>query len=295
MRVLLLHNPGAGSGDHPGDGLTRLFEERGHEVVYRDTKKDGIEPAEAERANLVAVGGGDGTFGKAVRALAEVDRPMVILPLGTANNIAHCLGLVQPAEEIAGACGEARERRLDLGIATGPWGRRVFLEGVGLGALAEMIAVGEEADGDTEEKQRFGAEAPPRFVREAEPGAWRLRVDGREVPEGMLLAEMLNMPMMGPGLPLGPAGWPEDGLLYLSILRPEGREGFATWLEGRRDRPAPGIETLTAKRVEFVWDGRALRLDDDFPDPPEGPAEVVLEMERRKLRILVPQDEGGMP
>jgi diacylglycerol kinase (ATP) len=294
MRVLLVHNPGSGSEDHSGGALTRLFEAEGHEVVYRHAKEDGVDPAETERADLVAIGGGDGTVGTAVRALADVDRPFVILPLGTANNIARCLGLLRPVEEIVRGCGEARERGLDLGMASGPWGKRAFLEGVGLGALAEMIAVGERADSDSEKKKRFGEEAPQRFVREAEPGAWRVRVDGRMLPDGMLVAEMLNMPLVGPGLPLGPAGWPEDGLLYLSILRPEGREDFAAWLEGRRERRAPGIETLTAKRVEFAWDGRALRIDDDFPDPPDGPAEVVLEMARRKLRVLVPR-EGGMP
>lgn len=293
--MLLLHNPGAGNGEHRRDDLTGLFRAEGHDVVYRIVKKQGIDPDAARDCELVAIGGGDGTVGKAVRALAEVDRPLVILPLGTANNIARCLGLFMPVEEIVPRCGGSRERRLDLGIASGPWGRQVFLEGVGLGALARMIAVGDADIHGTEEKKRFGAEAPQRFVRAEAAGSWRLRADGRDVPEGLVLAEMLNMPIMGPGLPLGPPSWPEDGLLYVSILREEGRENFARWLEGRRERPAPGIETLTAERVEFTWVGGPLRIDDGFPDAPERPVQVRLEMAQRKLRVLVPQPEGGTP
>ena len=113
MRVLLLHNPGTGRGDHSGEELTRLFAEEGHEVAYRHVKKGELRPEEATGVDLVAIAGGDGTVGKAVRALVAVDRPFLILPLGTANNIARCLGLPLRAEDIVRRFGAAHERGLD--------------------------------------------------------------------------------------------------------------------------------------------------------------------------------------
>lgn len=292
MRVLLLHNPGAGQGGHSRAGLTRLFAAEGHEVIYRQVKEDGIHPADAEGVDVVAVGGGDGTIGAAVRALPDADRPFIILPLGTANNVARCLGLPARAEDIIRGCAAAPERRIDLGLATGPWGTQLFLEGAGLGALAEMALVGHRVDASREGKRRFGEEAPHRFVREAPPEEWHIRADGRDVPGALLFAEILNMPLVGPGLPIGPPGLPDDGLLHLVLLRPDGREAFARWAEGGRERPAAGLETLAAGRVTLTWTGGALRIDDRFPDVPAGPAEVALKIAPRKLRVLVPQQEG---
>lgn len=291
MRVLLLHNPESGTGDHPAGDLARTFEAAGHEVLYRHTKKDDITRDDAEDAETVVVAGGDGTIGKVVRALAPVDRPFAFVPLGTANNITRCLGLLHSPEAVARACGSAAERGLDLGIAEGPWGERIFIEGVGLGAFASLVAVGDALDDDREGKEQFGEVAPPRFVRVSELGDWRIEADGELVPDHLVLAEFLNMPEVGPQLPLAPEGWPDDGLLTIALLRAEGRNDFAQWLEGERQRPAPGIEIRMARRATFEWTSGALRIDDDFLDPPEGLVRMSLRIAPEPLRIIVPKEE----
>lgn len=291
MHVLLAHNPAAGRADHSGAALTRLFTAAGHTVTYADVKDHEIKAAEADRADLVAVAGGDGTVERVVRALAEADLPFLFLPFGTANNISQCLGLPMQADTMIRACSSARERRLDVGLATGPWGKRLFMEGVGLGALAEMALVGKSAEMDTDEKRRFGEDAPQQFVGRAQPMAWQVRADGHDLPDGMLMVEILNMPRVGPGLDLGCGGWPEDGALCLSVLRPAGREAFAAWLAGKRTAPAAGLEMLTPRRVDIIWKAGALRIDSHFPDLPRAPVPVGAEVLRQKLRILVPQDD----
>ncbi len=291
MRVLLLHNPGSGSGDHSAEDLTGCFEAAGHHVTYRNTKQDEIARDEAEEAEIIVAAGGDGTIGKVVRALAPIDRPFAFVPLGTANNITRCLGLRHPPERVARACGTAPERELDIGIAEGPWGERIFIEGVGLGAFASLVAVGDALDDDREGKEQFGEVAPQRFVRVSELGNWRIEIDGDIIPDGLLLAEFLNMPEVGPQLPLGPAGWPDDGLLTIVLLRAEGRDDFAAWLEGERRRPAPGIEARMARRATFEWTSGALRIDDDFLDPPDGLVRVSLRIAPEPLRVVVPKEE----
>lgn len=289
MRVLLLHNPTAGRADHSQEELTKILVHGGCDVLYRDIKASGFELSEAAEVDFIAIAGGDGTVGKVLRTFADVDRPFAIIPLGTANNVARSLKLPRGAEEMVAYIGAARERRLDVGLVRGPWGLRLFFEAVGIGALAQMVQTGKRAEFDREEKQRFMREGPQRFVREAPPQDWRVRADGQELPGGMILAEVLNMPITGPNLPLGPADCFSDGLLSLAVLRPEGRDSFAAWLAGSRDCPAAGIERMTAKRVELVWSGGALRIDDDLPEAPAEPVKVEIQLAPQKLRMLVPR------
>jgi diacylglycerol kinase family enzyme len=44
--------------------------------------------------DLVAVAGGDGTVAKAARHMPDRNVPLALLPIGTANNVAHSLDLL---------------------------------------------------------------------------------------------------------------------------------------------------------------------------------------------------------
>jgi diacylglycerol kinase family enzyme len=137
---------------------------------------------------------------------------LAILPLGTANNTARSLGLAGSPKDIIGAFAKARTQRFDLGLACGPWGQRVFVEAVGLGPLTEAMsridAVGiERSDG-----VRIGRDMFRRMLSEASPIRFNLSVDGRPLSEDMLLVEILNIPIAGPGLAFAPAGNFGDGL-----------------------------------------------------------------------------------
>jgi YegS/Rv2252/BmrU family lipid kinase len=69
----------------------------------------------AADCELVILGGGDGTFSHALDALLAASRPLGILPMGNANDLARTLGI---PTDCAGACrviAEARRRRIDVG------------------------------------------------------------------------------------------------------------------------------------------------------------------------------------
>jgi diacylglycerol kinase (ATP) len=238
------------------------------------------------------IGGGDGTVGKAMRAIGDCGIPFLIVPLGTANNIARSLGITFSPDAIARRCATCDERRLDLGIAMGCFGRRLFLEGVGIGAIAEVVADGDRRKMTVAEEKRFGQEAPPMIVQQARPRRWNAVVDGTALPEELLLLEVLNMPLAGPSLPLGDGGAPDDGLLDVAFLQPEHRDGFVTWLDGdRRGRP-DGLELVRGRQVSFDWVDGPLLIDDHFPDPSESVSRVDLRLAASQLRVLVPTAEG---
>lgn len=299
MRVLVLYNPSAGERRLDGAAIRALFEAEGYAVAWRDVKTHRVEAADAEGADLVVVAGGDGTVGKAVRVFAGMGIPLAIVPLGTANNTARSLGLGGDPFEIARAfasrTADCMERGLDVGTATGPWGARVFLESVGVGAVAELISVGAAADMGFAERQRFAREAPGAFLRTAPTRRWRLAVDGAPLPEALVLVEVLNMPLAGPGLPLDPGGAPDNGLLDVAYLRPGDRDALADWLDGPRTGWPAGIELVRGRHVAFDWEGGRLRIDDDFPDPPAGgAAHVEVTLAPQPMRALIPKP-GGMP
>ena len=84
------------------------------------------------------VAGGDGTLNRVVRALGGLDVPIALLPLGTANDLAHALGIPQNVLGAAHRVVEGRLRRLDVIEVNGePF---VTVGGLGLAADAALAA-----------------------------------------------------------------------------------------------------------------------------------------------------------
>lgn len=73
--------------------------------------------AEASEAGSILIGGGDGTLNAALPALLRLDRPLGIIPLGTANDLARTLGI--PPDPVAAVriIAAGRRRRIDVGEA----------------------------------------------------------------------------------------------------------------------------------------------------------------------------------
>ncbi|MET0300148.1 MAG: acylglycerol kinase family protein, partial [Flavitalea sp.] len=93
--VVVFHNPGAGDAAHEKDSLLASLKGAGFKAQYYSTKKD-WQLAEVRNADLIVVGGGDGTVRKIAGWLLENDLlklkiPVTILPLGTANNLSKTL------------------------------------------------------------------------------------------------------------------------------------------------------------------------------------------------------------
>src|SRR5215212_8099505 len=140
MKTLLLHNPTAGASHPTADNLMKAAEKAELSPRYQSIKSESYKVALREHWDMVIVAGGDGTVGKVVRGLADRRIPIAILPIGTANNVARSLGIEGEPEQLLSRFPTAKVRFLDVGLAKGPWGKRVFLEAVGCGPIAEAIS-----------------------------------------------------------------------------------------------------------------------------------------------------------
>lgn len=72
-----------------------------------------------DKADLVIIGGGDGTLNAAVEGLVETQLPLGILPLGTANDLARTLGIPVSIPKACEIIATGQTQRIDLGWVNG--------------------------------------------------------------------------------------------------------------------------------------------------------------------------------
>ena len=295
MRVTLIHNPGAGS-QGAGDArkLENLLRQAGYEVRYQSSKDDDWKKALAWPAELMVVAGGDGTVARVTRRMVGRGVPMALLPSGTANNIARSLGLLgRPFEELMRGWQDARRVKLDIGIAKGPWGERYFVEGVGAGLFARLLA-------HPAKSKKKGVEGALRrlqqFAARCEPVELSALLDDKDISGRYILLEAVNLPYVGPNLHLAHDALPGDGQLDVVMVREAERDRLLHYLEKwqeNRERLAV-LPSLRGKRLQIEWTGFALHIDDKLlPKDDASPHEVAGVVEARiddgaAVEFLVP-------
>src|ERR1043166_8568543 len=151
MKITLIYNAAAGSDEQfTADQIAALIGQAGHEVVRQAVHHADWPDALKADVDVVAVAGGDGTVGAVAKALVGKSVGIAVLPLGTANNIANTLGIMnRPVEELVAEWARARHMAFDVARATGPWGSVAFIEGFGLGLFTETMARLHSRDNDS--------------------------------------------------------------------------------------------------------------------------------------------------
>lgn len=224
MRIILIHNTGAGDGDYDRDSLLSLIREHGHEVAYF-AANDNWKPAVQPPVELVVAAGGDGTVEKVARHVAGGSIPIGVLPLGTANNVARALGIARtPIPELVDRWASAKRRPFDAGRATAQGRAFRFIESVGVGLLAESIA--EIAHGgagyvdqldDAHKRMEAAVEVLRETLRTLEPTHMTLVINGRRISGDYLMVEVMNFGWAGPNLCLVPDGAHSDGFFDIVL------------------------------------------------------------------------------
>ena len=303
MDVALLHNTSAGKEDHTRDKLMRLLKRHGYRATYANVKEGLKDEALLKRSEIVIAAGGDGTVRKVVTRLAGRGCPVGILPLGTANNIARSLGIEGSADKIVAGWKTTRSRAIDLGVAKGPWGRTVFVEGLGFGLMSRAISIlthlyEQAADefGEVEEKLLCDLFVLATLAHELQPVKARWSINGRTKKENFLLFEILNIGRAGPGVRLTREANPGDGWLNTARVTVQERVKLVTAFEkivaGQRE--GLRLRSLRIRKLRLVVDPCELRIDDkiilrpkDFRKLRGGRAKIDITIERAAINVLV--------
>jgi diacylglycerol kinase family enzyme len=167
-KAALLYNPDSG-----GRGRRRLKDLESALAVLRNGGVEaGLVPTESrhhagdEVRQAVAAGcdtvfacGGDGTIHNIAQVLANTPVALAILPMGTANALAHDLGVPTSLKAAAEVALRGKPKRIALGCARyrkldGSAGQRYFLVATGVGMDAHLFYTLHSGD-----KQRLGMAA----------------------------------------------------------------------------------------------------------------------------------------
>ena len=269
-----------------------MIERAGHKVVHTLTPADDLLAEMPPETELVAVAGGDGTVQRAATALAERGIPLAVLPFGTANNIASSLALDGPTEELIAGWEGARRVGLDLGVTTGPWDPRRFIESTGAGLVAKGIVIMDgEAPHDESHPDDMIAKALQRFrdvLAELTPRRCRIVLDGEAHEEELLLLEVHNIRSVGPSLALAPEADPSDGSFDVITAGEAEREALERYLVARQDGREGRLELPRRRARQVEIHGFDLFHIDDWVHPDTDGEPVKVAMLKGAVEILVP-------
>lgn len=301
MRALLIFNDGAGHKGVSKDSLLETLREGGIDAEWLSTKEMDALPGKLDGIELVIAAGGDGTVTKAALTLSTDDPPIAILPMGTANNIANALGIAGASAEIIASWKTAEPMALDVWQATGPWGKRRFIEGCGLGALTRMAHHMDSNDisgHSSDHEIAIARAALLQTLKHVKPVKATITLDEDSIEGEFLMLEMLNFGMVGPRLPLAWSADPSDGFLEIGYALQDDYNDLCRWLSaGAEPLSASPITLRRARKVELRWRDDRFRIGDKYwpplkeQDEPKGKCEAALKLTKRKPRILRPPAE----
>lgn len=151
-------------------GVQAIGPERASSILFHELKEAGLdcrmtlggaadfsafaeEAKDAENVSMVAIAGGDGTLAMAASAFLNTSIPVLLLPGGTMNLIAHDLGIGGDLEMAVRSVASCRPRRIDVATING----RAFLNNVVFGDYADMAEARETIRDADSMDERLGA------------------------------------------------------------------------------------------------------------------------------------------
>lgn len=239
-----------------GDGLPalrRLLVAHGiedllwYEVPKSKKARTQVEQALREDAELIFAWGGDGTVQRCVDAMAGSDAELAIIPAGTANLLAHNLGIPQDLGEAVEIGLHGTRKKLDLGKVNGEH----FAVMAGLGLDAAMIR-----DAGRGLKDRIGRLSYLRTMAahlRDEGSQLRLAVDDATWFDGRAACVLLgNVGTVLGGIRVFDDARPDDGVLEIGVVTASSPVQWARTLSrvalGRSDR-SPYVRITRGKEV----------------------------------------------
>jgi diacylglycerol kinase (ATP) len=201
---------------------------------------------------MVVAAGGDGTIAEVANGLMGTDARLGVIPLGTANVLAHELGLPFSPKAVAAALAFGRTTTLWPGVASSTQGNRLFVQMLGVGFDAHVVRRVSFPMKKLFGKGAYVLRSMAELTRYSYPPI-RLRLDEVEtqaasviVSKGRLYGGRFHLTTDAmPGEPgftvvLFDRGGPAAALMYGAAL-PLNLLGWA-----------PGVRRVRANRVDFI-------------------------------------------
>jgi len=286
-RAVLILNPIAGRGFSSSflEAAREELASAGYDLAVRPTES----PEHARQvasesqydADLIIVGGGDGTISQVVRGLELGRIPIAILPLGTANVLAQELNIGLSPRKALQAILKGKEKKWDVGLANGV--RFVSFVGAGFDACVTSEV----------HRARTGNIGYEHYLWPLMKvySSWKspsihVEIDGTPFPKPVSQVIVSNLKRYASFFELTPDIRPDDGLLDVCLFSRPGRMHLFRYAASMFLRLLPQLEDATflrGKRIELrSTDKVPYQIDGD----PAGELPLVITLEKKPLKII---------
>ena len=241
---------------------------------------------------LVIAAGGDGTIEAVAAGLVGSDAVLGIVPLGTYNNVAACLGLPFDVAEACALIGAGPVRRIDVGLVTarGRKRPRFFLELAAAGVTAALMPAGQDAKkGAWDEAAQV---LPGAVGMRPTPALLRLDRQSAERQAYTLLVEVANAPLMGPAFQVAPHARMDDALLDVAVYHDVTPAGLASRLVALKAGVEAADERIERSRVQRLELRTAAPLPVMADSKVIGTTPAVFEVLPGALRVIAGHGPG---
>lgn len=288
MRLLVLINPDASRAEETLPQLKERFAEEPEATLMEVGSAEAMSDALKEHgrgAERIVIGGGDGTISSALPVLLQLQKPLGVLPLGTANDFARTLSLPEAPHRAAEIALGPRTHRIDVGMVNG----HPFLNVASVGVATR---VSELQSKDLKRSLRILSYAVSfrEAIREAKPFHVSIEVDDRTYWKGMVhQVSVGNGRFHGGGLVVAEEAAIDDGKLNIYVVRPGTFMELVACVASLRFGLGGELETLKRQAA------RAVRLKTSRPKPinvdgdirSQTPAEFSVA--RAALEVVIPE------
>jgi diacylglycerol kinase (ATP) len=235
-------------------------------------------------ADLVIIGGGDGTLNAAADALVEAGLPLGILPLGTANDLARTLEIPTSLIEASRVIAAGQTRRIDLGRINGKHFFNVASVGLSVHVARQL---------DVDVKRRWGVLGYPltlwRALGQRHSFRAEIRCNGTRARVRTMQISVGNGRYYGGGMTIAADAAIDDGMLDVVSLAPQGALELILNLPALRwgwhERPEQ-VRHWRCRDIE-IRTAQARPVNTDGEVTTRTPAKVVVVP--RALAVCVPQ------
>ena len=284
LRLLILVNPNASRAVEALPSISEWFAARNQVVVVPSSKEESAQLLrQAGDADRIVIGGGDGTLSEALPKLIALNKPVAVLPLGTANDFAQTIGVPLDPLEAATIALEGQEHSIDVGLTNGI----PFLNVASVGLASRVVTEQSKAL-----KRRWRVFAYPigllRAARDMRPFVVDLEIDGGvRWSAAVHQVSVGNGRQHGGGLIVAEDAAIDDGMLDIYIVHPGTFwQLFACLTHLRFGLMNPAVlDRHRARRVTLRTNGaRQVNADGRFVTTTPADFELL----RRRLTVIVP-------
>lgn len=296
----LIANPGAGNQLEAASRLeqvTTYLREYGVkvDVALAHPKKEAIPIARRavkDGYDIVISMGGDGTLSAVITGIARSRVRLGIIPAGTENDIAKCLGIPDDLKEACALIASGHTRNLDLGkLSTKKTKNFYFIMMTAIGLTATIFPMIKEIPEGKYSGVKDAVAALLKF--KSKPKVYLTLDDESKIEVETMLVTITNSPLIGLKNLVAPDASMDDGLLDICVY-----PGFSKadvlgyFARTKDDTPVPDgtIQRYRAKKIKVKT---SPKLDIASEGMPMGKGSARIKVLPGILRVIAPEPGSG--